>query len=763
MKLDRYKRYLRSFSWDFWSYLLLFIAIILTRIPFLRNFDLVSYDGTYYINQAKSLFRASESARAFPIGYPASIAAFLPIINDAVRAAQVVSFIASVGSVVLIYRVGRIFLSKHHAFLCALLLAITPLFIRFSLNTMSESLYIFFILLTVYFFAKGKDSLTGIALGLATITRPEALAILGGLGLLRLKTPKRLSAIVVSFALIYSINIVASYTSMGRLELLPKRKGLGVSAGVWQERERFVDQETVELEAKPESVLKNYISRFPKELYHFSIHALPFLIILAIYGVIRKPIFMIAAFLPFFIFPLFTPRSEPRFVLPFLPFTILYAYIGVEAIRSKKAKHIGYTLILLTAIPGFFINKSQLLTPLSEGMEAMKSAGIYLSDQIKPTDKIADRKPFFSFYSGGKYEEIPIGDYDKTISYLMDQDVDYLSVHHPTTCILRPALKALLHDYACINGELRLRQYYTNYSGIMIFKVLEDPGPLIYKQLTFPEEGDDATPTWSPDGRYLAFSSTRSGGGDIYVMSLKDETLEQLDTGQSAEKHPSWSPDGRSIAFSSIREGNWDIHTIDLAARKIRRITSHKGADLSPCWSENGEKIFFCSNRSGRLQIWSKDLLSGDLRQISFRGSNNYPAVSPEGNRIAWIYNDAMVVVYDLQTEEASVLPSINRASARPAWSPDGRFIAVSAMDWGSLDIYIATADANEVILLTKLPDSEGQPSWSPDGETLAFSSNNNVKQWISIISGIEPYLERLLNPIEIKRFRTPATETTNR
>jgi hypothetical protein len=77
----------------------LLLVGVLARIPFLKNFDLVAYDGTYYINQAKSFLGQSAATGSFPIGYPALIALFLPVVRDGVRAAQVVSVLAGIGSV----------------------------------------------------------------------------------------------------------------------------------------------------------------------------------------------------------------------------------------------------------------------------------------------------------------------------------------------------------------------------------------------------------------------------------------------------------------------------------------------------------------------------------------------------------------------------------------------------------------------------------------------------------------------------------------
>ena len=162
---------------DRFVYLALILASVLIRLPFLRAFDLVAYDGTYYINQARAFWGAAHTAGAFPVGYPALIALLLPLVPDSVRAAQVVSFAASLGSVCLLYALGKKVASRAPAFLAGLLLALTPLFVRFSMMTMSESLCIFWTLLGMFFFASRKDRSFGLSMGMAAITRPEVLGV----------------------------------------------------------------------------------------------------------------------------------------------------------------------------------------------------------------------------------------------------------------------------------------------------------------------------------------------------------------------------------------------------------------------------------------------------------------------------------------------------------------------------------------------------------------------------------------------------------
>jgi WD40 repeat protein len=684
----------------------------------------------------------------------------MPLLSDGVRAAQVVSVLAALGSVLVLFWIARHYVRKEAALACAFLLSITPLFIRLSMMTMSESIYIFWILLAILFFVKNKDLLSGLSLGLAAITRPEALALLIGFCCFRLRKPKRLVLILVSFLCIYAINIASSSITLGRFQLIPKTGLFSISSVEWQSREQFIDKEEtlekldVDFKSKNfTSAVRNYFSRLPSELLLLLKHILPIALALMILGMVRKQHFFLIAIIPFFSIPAFTPRSEARFILPYLPLMILYAVIGVDTLRAKTWRTISYALLLAGALAGIIMNKSELSTPVSEGMEGMKVAGIEFKDRIKKTDLIADRKPFFSFYAGGTYREIPVDDYDNVLDYLLENNIAYLSLHHISTCTLRPALKPLLHNFACVNGELRLQSQYVNDLGVMVYEINDKAPEFTYNQVTFPADGIDSNPCWSPDGGQIVFVSARLQGIDMFIASATGDIHEQIPLEGSDEKHPSWSPDGNRIAFSTNKSGNWDIYTIDLATKSIKQITAHTASDVSPSWSPDGSQIYFCSIRSGEPQIWVKDLASGNVRQLSTQHSNSDPAVSPRGRLIAWIQNSRAVAIYNIETETQKLWNMESEIFSHPTWNPDERFIAISMLEWGSLDVYILDIFRGNILLLTKNYGSDGQPSWSPDGSRIAFVSTNWGNQAVWTVEGLQPFLDRIENPKEISTF----------
>ncbi|MCK4774219.1 MAG: hypothetical protein KAT30_05520 [Candidatus Krumholzibacteria bacterium] len=237
-------------------YILLAVVSILSRLPFLGTFELVAYDGTYYLNQAQTIF-SGHMAGAFPVGYPLVVKFFQIVLRDYQTAGMAVSFVASVGSVIVVYLLAIRFVRRELALLAAVAVALNPLFVRFSLMTLSESVYVFWVLLGFLMYTTKKWLPFGLAMGMAVITRPEALAIVGLLGLSRIHHPRQAVIIAVGFLAVYGLNVAVLSANSGQLVLVPKSSLFGSVAENWRFRET-----TVEFEGEEEIMGEN-VRRLP--------------------------------------------------------------------------------------------------------------------------------------------------------------------------------------------------------------------------------------------------------------------------------------------------------------------------------------------------------------------------------------------------------------------------------------------------------------------------------------------------------------------
>jgi TolB protein len=134
---------------------------------------------------------------------------------------------------------------------------------------------------------------------------------------------------------------------------------------------------------------------------------------------------------------------------------------------------------------------------------------------------------------------------------------------------------------------------------------------------------DNLSPTPSPDGRRIAFTSARTGKPQLWAADVDGgdpELLTPFNYGDQGERtNPNWSPDGRRIAFQSLVRGQYQIMTLMVRDRNARQHTD-VGVNEDPAWAPDGRHLAFSSTRGGSQQIWVIDTESGTMRQLTTGG-----------------------------------------------------------------------------------------------------------------------------------------------
>ena len=142
---------------------------------------------------------------------------------------------------------------------------------------------------------------------------------------------------------------------------------------------------------------------------------------------------------------------------------------------------------------------------------------------------------------------------------------------------------------------------------------------------------EQSSPTFSPDGKRVAFIAPSPKTPQIYTMNVDGSDIKQLTPSvagvRSYRTSPDWSPDGRAIAFEQ-QNGDFQVWTIGLDDRKMRKLTSI-GENEDPSWAPDARHIVLTSTRHGSKNLWVLDSRTGRMRQLTFNDGARLAAWSP--------------------------------------------------------------------------------------------------------------------------------------
>ena len=152
------------------------------------------------------------------------------------------------------------------------------------------------------------------------------------------------------------------------------------------------------------------------------------------------------------------------------------------------------------------------------------------------------------------------------------------------------------------------------------------------RRVTVGRGTENVGPTFSPDGRRMAFTSGRLGHPEVYITDVDGTNAELLTPyefgDQNYRSSPDWSPDGRAVAFQSRIGGRFQVMTIALRDRSVKQHTSD-GANEDPSWAPDGRHLVFTSTRTGSRQLFVLDTESGRTRQLTRGAAARLAAWSP--------------------------------------------------------------------------------------------------------------------------------------
>jgi TolB protein len=244
------------------------------------------------------------------------------------------------------------------------------------------------------------------------------------------------------------------------------------------------------------------------------------------------------------------------------------------------------------------------------------------------------------------------------------------------------------------------------------------------RQITSGEKRD-RDPAISPDGKYLAFSSNRTGSFNLFVMTLGESGVLQLTQGKKDDHSPSWSPDGKSLLFNSKRTGNGDLYeTSRDGASGFLQLCDRPDSDEYASYGPKGKGILFATAPKKLVRIRPDSSVvyaeeKGKANSAKVLAHGDEPRFSPDGTRIVFVSrrtknNDIWMMNADggMQTQ----LTTDPKDDENPAFSPDGKQIVFASKRTGNFDLWVMNADGTNQRQLTTDPADETQPCWSVGG-----------------------------------------------
>ena len=256
----------------------------------------------------------------------------------------------------------------------------------------------------------------------------------------------------------------------------------------------------------------------------------------------------------------------------------------------------------------------------------------------------------------------------------------------------------------CVEAQARIA-FASSRDGNYEIYVMDADGANLQRLTDNPHA--DSSPSWSPDGKQIAFTSKRDRHvingiptDEIYLMDADGNNPQNLTNDPHNDWYPSWSPDGKQIAFASDRK--WDLHDFDIYVMNAdgnneQRLTNNPHDERDPSWSPDGERIVFMARRDGHFE--NENAITYEIYVIDVDGGNEQRLTENRQN------------------------------DDTPSWSPDGKRIAFSADRKGDLqnfEIYVMDADGGNQQRLTENRQNDWFPSWSPNSERIVFMSSRD-------------------------------------
>ena len=261
---------------------------------------------------------------------------------------------------------------------------------------------------------------------------------------------------------------------------------------------------------------------------------------------------------------------------------------------------------------------------------------------------------------------------------------------------------------------------------------------------------------WSPDGTTIAIADRERAGAPLNILLVDVQSgavRPLLAEPMRYVQNPTFTADGRTIAFVGGRGFlAQDIYTVPAAGGTPRRVTTDQSHIAGITWGAGERELIFSSNRGGLFSVWTVPATGGEPQLVTAGEDAYAPSLSQRTGHLAYLrlrvdWNLWRVPGPRSPAADAPAERLINstREEWQPVYSPDGRRIAFVSSRSGSQEIWVANNDGTGAVQLTAFRGPPtGTPRWSPDGRRLILDSRVGGDSELFVVESDGSNLTRL-------------------